>query len=212
MEIKELNFPIIYKKDGLSEYGGNQEWFPRIWQRKAGCGSTSGANLAAYYAVNDSRMKKVYKGNTEKFYQDEYLELMKEMYTYMTPGPMGFPYVEKFVEKFMKFCKKHDIIMEADIIKEYNTSEDAFRFVKENIDKEHPVALIILHHRAAELWEDNWHWVTVTGYTEPQGEPTKAQVILSNCGERQIIAANTLFEVHKNNTIHMVSFRIKEED
>lgn len=212
MKIKELNFPIIYREDDIAEYGGNQEWFPQGWQRKAGCGSTSGANLAAYYAANNPIMEKIYNGNTIRFDQSEFLQLMEEMYTFMRPGPMGFPYVEKFAKQFIKFCEKYNIAMEADILETFDKSEDAFQFVKGNIDKERPVALLILHHRAWELREDNWHWVTVTGYMEDDNRVDKSRIILSNCGERQTVDTNILFEVHSKNTIRMVSFRRKDKN
>ena len=56
MITKELNFPTVYNKDTITGYGGNQEWFSEKIKRKAGCGCTSGANLAAYYASRQPEM------------------------------------------------------------------------------------------------------------------------------------------------------------
>lgn len=207
---RELNFPIVYQNNTVAGYGGNQEWFSHNMKRRAGCGCTSGVNLAACFAANHPKMAGLYDGNTKKFDQVEYVRAMDEMYDYMKPGFLGYPYVKKFGRQFVKFCKDHGITAEASFCKKFRSKEEAFTFVKENIDADQPVALLILFHRAHALREDNWHWVTITGYLEEEENPDEAELILSNCGERQVVKAAQLFEVHRKNTIRMVSFRIPE--
>ncbi len=207
MIVKELNFPIVNNKDEVIAYGGNQEWFSHEWKQKAGCGCTSGANLVAYYAGNDPRMTGLYNGNVRMFDQAEYLDAMEEMYTYMKPGAFGYPYAKKFGRQFIKFCKKHGVKAEFKFCGRFKRKK-AFDFVKESIDGGNPVALLILFHRAQELEEDNWHWVTITGYMVDGENQENSQVILSNCGERQVVNARQLFEVHRKNIIRMVSFWI----
>lgn len=206
---KELNFPEIYHRDALVGYGGNQEWFSHDWKKKAGCGCTSGTNLAAFYASNHPKMTGIYDGNTNQFDQTEFVQAMEEMYTYMKPGLIGYPYVKKFGRQFMKFCWEHGIEVKAEFCHGYQKKEEAFRFVRESIDEGNPVALLILFHRAHVLREDNWHWVTITGYTVNESDPAGIEIIISNCGERQTINAHQLFEVHRKNTIRMVRFRVK---
>ncbi len=208
---KELNFPVVYNNGTNIGYGGNQEWFAGSWQRKAGCASTSGANLAAYYASNFPEMKHLYQGDTNPFTMEEYLHSMEEMYTYMTPGPRGFPYVKSYAKQFTKFCNERGISLEPIIMESINSTQEAYEFVKRSINNNFPVALLILHHRAKELKEDNWHWVTITGYEEDESLIGHSNLILSNCGMRQVVKTNILFEVHPKNTVRMVSFFKKEE-
>ena len=212
MTEKELKFPTVYHKDTVVGYGGNQEWFSQNMKRKAGCGCTSGANLAAYYAFNHHDMAGIYDGNLQIFDQEEYVQAMEEMYTYMKPGLMGYPYVKKFGRQFVKFCREHGIDAEAKFCYAHHKKEEAFGFVKESIDSGNPIALLILFHRAYALKEDNWHWVTITGYIEDENNPNGAEIIFSNCGERQTVSAHQLFEVHRKNTIRMVSFRTHLSD
>lgn len=209
MITRELNFPAVYNKDTVVGYGGNQEWFSQIMQKKAGCGCTSGANLAAYYASSRPEMAGIYGGDCKKFDQSEYIQAMEEMFMYMKPGMIGYPYAKKFGRQFIKFCREHGIEAEARFCHGFHNMEEAFTFVKESIDGGDPVALLILFHRARALREDNWHWVTITGYIEEEDNPEAAEIILSNCGERQTVNAHQLFEVHRNNTIRMVSFRFQ---
>jgi len=206
---KELKFPMVYHEHTVVGYGGNQEWFSQNMKRKAGCGCTSGANLAAYYASNHPEMAGIYDGNRDQFDQTEYVQAMEEMYTYMKPGLIGYPYVKKFGKQFTKFCNEHGIETEAKFCYGFRNKEEAFAFVKESIDSDNPVALLILFHRAHALREDNWHWVTITGYIENEDNTNETEIILSNCGERQFVNAHQLFEIHRKNTIRMVRFQIR---
>ncbi|MDF2942497.1 MAG: hypothetical protein K0S01_1355 [Herbinix sp.] len=209
--IKELKFPIIYNKNIKTGYGGNQEWFGQNWKRQAGCGSTSGANLVAYYATVDTSLAKLYKGNSISFNQIEYVQVMDEMFTYMKPNIFGYPYIHKFSEQFVKFCGEHGVKMEARIIKKYRSTEEAFQFVKEQIDAGQPIALLVLFHRARQLKDDNWHWMTITGYIE-DNEKNITQIIRSNYGKREIVDAKVLFEIHNRNIVRMASFHIINEN
>lgn len=203
---KELKFPTVHHKGAVVGYGGNQEWFSQNMKRKAGCGCTSGANLAAFYASNHEKMAGIYDGDLQIFDQAEYVQAMEEMFTYMKPGLLGYPYVKRFGRQFVRFCREHGIEAEAKFCSGLHNKEEAFGFVRESIDSGNPVALLILFHRA--LREDNWHWVTITGYRIEEGNPDAAEIIFSNCGERQTVNAHQLFEVHRKNTIRMVRFRI----
>lgn len=208
MFVKELNFPMVYHDDAVVGYGGNQEWFSQNMKRKAGCGCTCGANLAAYYASNYPQMARFYEGNREKFDRTEFLRAMEELHTYMKPGMIGYPYAKRFGNQFVRFCRERGVDAEAKFCYGFRSREEAVSFVRESIDGGNPVALLILFHRAYDLRNDNWHWVTITGYAEEEDNPDNIEIILSNCGERQTVSSYHLFEVHRKNTIRMVSFRI----
>jgi hypothetical protein len=210
MIIRELDFPVVYQEENAVGYGGSQEWFSQEMQKKAGCGCTSGANLAAYYASSRPELAGIYGGNRERFEQSEYVRTMETMYCYMKPGMIGYPYVKRFGNQFVGYCRERGVEAEAKFCHGFRSREEGFCFVRESVDGGDPVALLILFHRAYALREDNWHWVTITGYTEAENHTEDAEVILSNCGERQIVSAHQLFEVHRGNTIRMVSFRVRQ--
>ena len=58
---KELHCPQIIKDGKTIGCGGNQEWFPGDFQRLAGCGSVTGSNIAAIYALSWEDFKDLYK-------------------------------------------------------------------------------------------------------------------------------------------------------
>ncbi|NLZ81023.1 MAG: hypothetical protein GX913_04380 [Clostridiales bacterium] len=206
MNINELNFPKIKNQSNHIIYGGNQGWFAKKWQRQAGCASTSGANLATYYAMNFNEMRALFPGNTDNLKQEKYLEIMENMFEYMKPGVIGFPYASKFAKRFTEFCLNKNIRVESKVLKKWNSTKEASDFITNSIDNGHPVALLILFHHGKELRNDNWHWVTITGYTNANGALN--QVILSNGGRRQLVSADVLLEKHPCNIVRMVSFTI----
>lgn len=206
---KELNFPIIYRNNEVIGYGGNQEWFQDSWQQKAGCGSISGTNLAAYYAANSEQAAEMYQGDVSRFDYAEFLYAMTQMYQYMKPGIFGFPSVTKFAEQFRKYCRHRNVSVEEVILDKYESVREANCFVKEHIDAGRPIALIILTHRAQELIEYTWHWVTVTGYTEDEENNAGLEIVISNYGKRETLPGNVLFELHPKNKIRMASFKLQ---
>ena len=60
--------------------------------------------------------------------------------------------------------------------------QGCLEFIREGLYHGHPVALLIWRHSRKEFREDNWHWVTITGYEEE-----REILIWSNCGEREEI-------------------------
>lgn len=204
MATTELNFPTVYEGDASAGYGGDQQWFPQKIQQMAGCASTCGANLASYYAANFPQLAQLYRGGTRRFQKEEYLACMENMYKFMPPGVMGFPYMNRFIKQFTLYAKEHGGNVKAIACDKTDDWRQTYNFVKESIDERHPVALLILRHRSAELLDDNWHWVTITGcIEEDDGTP---HVIFSDCGSRDIHSAEVLFEAHHGNVLRLVRF------
>lgn len=106
---------------------------------------------------------------------------------------MGFPYAGKYALKYRAYALYRGVRLSSKGCGAAHSEDEMFDFVRRGIDSDNPLALLILRHRAPELEDDNWHWVTVSGYLE--GADGK-QVILSNCGEREVRPASLLFERH----------------
>lgn len=193
MKQVELAIPIIYDGQKQIGYGGNQEWFKTKWARKAGCASVCAANMTGYYLFNK-----------QVFSKDEFLLLMEEMYSIMEPKKRGFPYSYLYKYRLRKYLNNNNKPIEAKIYRRFSSIQEAIRLVKEGINSNHPIALLILYHHHPDLEEDNWHWVCITGYLEKDNQ---TWIIFSDCGERKVIAASILFEVHADNIMKMVVFK-----
>lgn len=188
--MKELTITKIYDHH-LIGYGGNQEWFRDDWAIKAGCASVLGSNIYAYY-----------KG-IEECSKDEYLTIMEDLYTWMTPGRMGYPYFYKFTHKMLERLKEDDIYLKPRYLKKSNSIKKSIDFVKKCIDSHHLVGVLILSHLAKELEEDNWHWICISGYNEKEDD---VDIIFSSYGIRRIVKASVLFDVNARNIVKLVSF------
>lgn len=203
MSKKELKMPLI--EDGARwAYGGDQEWCPSAWHRGCGCGPTTSANLSAYYAMTRPSMRGLYRGSLSPFSRQEYIDTIEDIFRFITPSYMGFPYAGKYALKYRAYALYRGVRLSSKGCGAAHSEDEMFDFVRRGIDSDNPLALLILRHRAPELEDDNWHWVTVSGYLE--GADGK-QVILSNCGEREVRPASLLFERHPKNTVRLLYFQ-----
>lgn len=184
--MKELNIPIIYHAQQRVGYGGNQEWFCDDWAVKAGCASVLASNLYAYYM------------HQTEYSKDTFLEIMENMFSFMTPGYMGYPFLYKFARTFVKIMEKEHIYLKPIYQKKSKNYKHALSFVLKSIDEGHPVGMLILHHRAKELEEDNWHWVCLSGYIKSENH---YWIVFSDCGVRREIDSRILFDTHHSNVI-----------
>lgn len=206
--MKELPFPVVYSEDQMIGYGGNQEWFHQEFQRRAGCASVCAANILSFYARNDPAFARLYPGQTRPFSQEEYLRVMNTMYSYTTPGMIGYPYVNKFGRQLLQYFSLNNVMAEAFYHHKFPDQEAAFQYVKETIDEGHPIALLILIHRAKEIFPQTWHWMTLTGYIEGEDPSQERQIIISSYGKKELLSAEKLFEAHWENIIRMVHFKL----
>lgn len=204
---KELHCPQIIKDGKIIGYGGDQEWFPGDFQRLAGCGSVTGSNIAAIYALSREGWKELYQVRPDESAEDyeSYLNLMQTMYQYMKPGFMGYPLIGRFAKDFKKYASDRGIKLRSEQMFLPKTKKQALDFILPALKQGHPVAFLILRHLAYELREDNWHWVTITGFDEE-----KEKLIWSNCGEREEIDWNMLFDTDKKYYVGIVKFKEEE--
>ena len=123
---------------------------------------------------------------------------MTEMFKLMEPQKKGFPYVYLYARRLSKLldnCKYY-------ILRKPNV-EIAVKVVKESIDSENPLGLLILTHRRRQIRDDLWHWVTIVGYEET-GEGL--DIVFLDCGEIKRIPARIVFEKNCFNVVKMVRF------
>lgn len=201
---KELCCPYITKDKKIIGYGGNQEWFHGDFQRFAGCGSVTGSNIAAIYATTRKDFRKLYEPDSGKDEnsQEQYLKLMETMYQYMKPGFMGYPLIGRFAKDFKRYAADRGITLGSEQLFLPKKKDEALNFILPALKEDHPVAFLILKHPAYELREDNWHWVTITGFDDKE-----EKLIWSNCGEREEIDWNMLFDDHKKYYTGIVKFK-----
>ena len=195
-------FPKVILESGTVGYGGSQKWFPRRWQRLAGCASVTAANLAAYYEIGVK--PDVYSESGERNYSEQnYLELMNRMFGYMRPGFRGFTDRDKYEARFIEYAASCGKVLTAEHLKNWTDSGEPKRFVVSRIMEGSPVILLILKHTEKAIEDDTWHWMTITGYDEATDD-----LLLSNYGRRQTMNAEHVFAPGVKNDVKLTVFSV----
>lgn len=152
-------------------YGCDQDWFPGFWQRKAGCGPCTLANMLLYL----SRAGKV---RLPENISDPagMLPLMERAWGYVTPGMMGLNSTARFAEganRMLGDAGSGLIAHAIDIEKDAplaDSAREAILLIESGL-KEAPVAFLsLLRHQLGRL--EPWHWVTVVGLTRQEEDAT----------------------------------------
>ncbi len=196
MELEQ--FPRVRTESGTLSYGGSQDWYRTKWRRMAGCAATSAANLAAYYEVGVR--PDWADGLSRGFTKEHYRQLMNTTFGCMKPGFMGFPWRDRYAKNFVCFAEERGMRFQASDLYGWTDTEEPFRFVKGAINDGNPVALLILTHRARELNDNTWHWMTITGY-----DTEKRTLLISNYGRREYLKADMVFE--PGNDVSLITFK-----
>ena len=171
METK-LNYDYLIisdTKNGEKYYGGNQEWYSTFIKRLAGCGPTTASTITMYELRNNK--------NRDEYTKEEFLELMNELWEYITPGSHGVNKIEMYEQGYDRFVKEKGLkssksnVMNILAKSEQRPSNlEVFKFINEALENNHPVAFLNLDN-GKEKNLDEWHWVTLVGikYDEENG-------------------------------------------
>ena len=161
-------------------YGGKQEWLHEsgyISKKKAdrSCGVAAAANLVLYLARENPEFRRLYDGKNK----EDYIELMRKLYTFLKPRFYGVPTIRKMRNGILNFAASKGILL-----KPYSkiwifSKKDSSDFIKKAILQGHPVLLLTWNFPDPQLKN---HWVTVTGWNEKDGEEF---IMVSNWGYRR---------------------------
>ncbi len=171
--------------DNTTYFGGDQEWYTKTWNKQAGCGPTSAANIAAYLAASERGLKSLYPYATMD--KSDFAKHMEELFLYVTPGAMGVNHVDKFTVGFDKFLKERNVQLTAKVLvtdkvpKAERKFQELAQFVKEGLTSDCPIAFLNLS-KGEEKRIQGWHWITITS-----AEITEDKVIAVASDEGKVI-------------------------
>ncbi len=185
ISIKDINlFRITEEEYHITLYGGNQEWYVKRWQRMAGCGPSTAANIMYY--LNKTR----YNTNIEQT-KEEFLRLMNEIWRYVTPGMGGVSSTTMLMEGFRKYLtdqKLEHVLDSIDIGKKPEQRPDiseVISFLEKALEEDVPAAFLNLEHGSI-LELESWHWVTVVALEYDLEDRTAFITILDNGMRKRI--------------------------
>ena len=155
----DLDYNKFIINDIIDYYGGDQDWYKTYFKRLAGCGPTTASNIVMY------EEKKL--GVKDDFSKEEFIKLMNDLWNYITPGMMGVNKARTYIDGFSKYNDRYKLGLinykNLHIGKYDNLDKDyIFEFLKEAIEKDHPVAFLNLDSGKEKNLE-SWHWATIIG-------------------------------------------------
>lgn len=162
--LKHPEYLTIVDERGMLYHGADQQWFPLVWQRKAGCGPTTASNLVLYNRHQASPIGKT-----------DMVRLMENMWNHITPGIMGVHLVSIFTKGLDEHLAEQSLaysIASLQVAKDRFSRasfEDITAFIEQALRSDQPVAFLNLS--AGEVKNlDSWHWVTIVGLEQRDGE------------------------------------------
>jgi len=151
--LKEPEYLNITGPGGETSTGGSQEWYEDRWHRMSGCGPVAASNLIWYMTR---------RGGGKELYT----ELMREMYSYMTPGVRGVNSSGIFIDGITRYGAMAGLDLSPKVLEIPGRSanrpdvEMVISFITSALLADAPVAFLNLSNGALEVLE-SWHWVTI---------------------------------------------------
>lgn len=168
----QLSHPehLQFREHGQLHYGADQDWFRSFWQRKAGCGPTTGAHIVLYLARTG---RLALAGAMEG--RDDFVDLMEHSWGFLTPTMMGLNSTQLMRDglgAFLDSLGSRPSVRVMDVPaeeKDRPSPEAAEEFIREGLAQDSPVAFLNLHNGGIPQLE-TWHWVTVVGIRDSNQE------------------------------------------
>ena len=163
MNKKELSY---FEIDG--HFGGSQSWFLDPWMHIGGCGALTMCDLMLYQAVCRGRedcWPFPWEIDSRRLTKRDYRKFGMIMKPYLRPRETGIKDLKTFIEGarvYLEFSEIEGFHLEAfDGKRSYTEAETA---VRDRIDHEMPVPMLMLKHKDKEFRFFEWHWFLIVGY------------------------------------------------
>lgn len=149
---------------GAVTRGADQDWFPDLWQQRAGCGPTAAAVILSYLARTRPELAPLYpEGAMDRA---SFTGLMCRVWEHVTPVSHGLNRPEQMAEGMASFAAARGITLAPALFAfpaartKRPPYEQAEAFLCRALEQDCPVAFLNLHNgKVKEL--DWWHWVTI---------------------------------------------------
>ena len=160
--------------DGAVTHGADQDWFPDLWQQRAGCGPTAAAVILSYLARTRPELAPLYpEGAMDRA---SFTGLMCRVWEQMAEGMASFAAARGLT-------LTPGLFVFPSARTKRPPYEQVEAFVRRALERDCPVAFLNFSHGALKNL-DSWHWVPLTAMTE--GESVLLCTILDE-GEARVI-------------------------
>ena len=144
--------------------GGNQDWCTDFWMYLGGCAALAACDTSLCLAQNNN-LKECCPFDTDNITRKAYVDFSMIMKPYIHPRVGGVAKISIFTEGFGKYLKDRGYDVTFDTCPGEESYEAACNFVKKSLEKNLPIAFLLLRHRDKSLKDLNWHWFMIIGYS-----------------------------------------------
>lgn len=161
-------------------YGCSQKWYRKWWQRLSGCGPSVVATIMAYLYRKDHESPE----NTP-LTKSDFLDLMEEVWTYVTPTYQGIPTTAIFCGGLRGYLKAKGLSINLTVIdvsekmQERTNFDEILLLIRNALSCDAPVAFLSLD-KGNEKNLDSWHWSTVISLEYDENTQTALIEVVDN--------------------------------
>lgn len=161
-------------------FGGKQNWLSekgvltKFWSDRS-CGVVAAANIIKFMSENHPDKGNLYQGSEK----DDFINLMIELYKYLTPKVWGIPTISKMGNGIESYSRDRGVNVKIHYCSWLIDSDEGSKFIRQGLASNSPVLLLTWNHSDKDFRN---HWVTVTGWDIIYGEE---YMTVSNWGERK---------------------------
>lgn len=151
-------------------FGGSQDWFKNIVMHVGGCAAATACDSLIYLGKTFNKPE-FYPYDLNHLNKEDYLRFSQSMKPYIKPRIRGVYKLKWYKEGMTRYLDKIGARIPMEEFSGEHTYEEAYRLVKEQIDKEYPIPCLLLKHQDQKQFEDFiWHWFLIVGYQEITGD------------------------------------------
>ena len=167
-------------------YGGDQGWFLDKKNRKYGCAAVVGANITAYLSEHNGN-ERLYP--YDDFSIKSYINHMEEVVKYIEPvEKVGILRVSQFKDGVENYAKSRGVSLKGRIMVFENGYSNIYNFIKESLESDTPVGMLILRNDVIK--EFDYHWMTITKLYKNQFD---VYVSVSSWGEKRLLKLKDIY-------------------
>lgn len=153
-----------------NSYGGNQRWMIDPWMHIGGCAALTTCDAFIYLGLYKG-LQNLCPPAPEKLGKKEYKKFAMSMKPYLRPRESGIKELKTYIDGVRAYLEDVEeervTVTGLDGSEEYENAEKAIR---DSIDREMPVAYLMLKHKDKKFDFFEWHWFLVIGYDENNEE------------------------------------------
>ena len=180
----------LFMLDGLY-YGGNQSWwgnetfkylylFNRL-KKNVGCAPVAAANIIAYLALQNSKLKKLYSYTYTKV---AFYDFMGIIWKYVTPGAAGYWWIDDFARDVEKYAKSKGITLKGYFSNKKPNLENAIQYVKNGLKRDCPVVLNVFGNSKLKIGTTtlgrlSGHFMVITSIKDDRDGKGKGSVTVT---------------------------------